>query len=455
MRAVIALLAYLVYLTLGTYAVPGLRMELGTWALPYAVPLVAGLAVFGFLEFLVRPRGGTQAERMLAKWTWVYLCATLLSLMAAIKVDTELTVKCLLMASFPLAATLARPGAVLCRRCVVLLGVSSLAVLMYGVYGYVTWSVGDPLQHTLGYLGVTYMQSTRNGDSLYFQTLLWIALGGAMWYRGRPWLRVTLFVVVLGSVVAATLSFSRGAWIAVALTPLILYVVVRKPSGGRRSAALVAICLCAAVLLGGSFFSETMQERVRQRASTLTAISLGGGNSNAARVEIVEAVLPIIVQHPLFGVGYANLRYYFPQRVGLYINHAENTYLQAFAEQGLIALVSFVGLLAWTIKGLLRLISVGEKRREWAAMVLLALVIDFYVFSVFNDVLDNMWFWSVMALAAMYICAPSRSPVAIAPGRPAGPDRMPLRSDVLWGPIARSSTSRVNQPSLSSLNNGF
>jgi len=434
-RPLIAAFAYLLYLTLGTYAVPAMRVGVGTWVVPYAVPLAAMLAVLGLFAFLARGGGQTKTERMLTIWISLYLGATVLSLPAALVVDPELATKTLLMASFPLVLTLSRPGEALCRRCIWLLGMSSLAVALYGVYGYVTGSIGTPSQHAYGYLGVTYTDSTRNGDSLYFQTFLWVALGAATSYRKRTWLRVILFAGALGAVVAVILTLSRGAWVAVALTPAVVLVGTWNSWRGRmRSVVLVAICLGAAAAISMSF-SETARELVSLRVNTLTTMSRLGGNSNTSRVNIITAVLPIIAQHPLLGVGYGNLRYYFPQNLGMNINHAENAYLQAFAEQGVVGFIAFAGLLAWTIKKLLRLVSASGRRQDWAAMVLLAMVVDFAVFSLFNNVLDNMWFWSVMALAALYVC--SSRPATMAPRR------VSLRG-VAAG-RARRSPSRLNQ----------
>jgi O-antigen ligase len=415
----IAAIAYLLFLTLGTYAVPEWRLSVGATAVPYAVALAAALAALGLVESAARRRRLLNAVRALAKWTALYVCATLISLVGCVAVDAELTVKAVLMAGFPLLAAVAHPSAVRCRRCILLLGVSSLAVLIYGVYGYITGAIGDPEQHRFGYLGVTYLASTRNGDSLYFQTLLWIALAAAVLYPSRRWLRFLLFVAALGAALGVILTQSRGAWIAVAVTGLVLQLRFRRFRLRVWNIVVSTVCLCIAVVYAAFFSPEETMLLLNRRVATMATTTADYGNSNGTRLVIARGAFDIIAEHPIFGVGYANMRYFLPARVGLSINHAENTYLQVLAEQGSLGLGSFLGLLVWVIRGLLRLVSREERRFAWAAVALLALVVDFAVFAMFNNVLDNMWFWSIMALAAIYVCAPR--------GRTAGARQLPLR----------------------------
>lgn len=150
---------YVLFLTVGTYAVPELRVA----EVPYTVPIAVVLA--GIECILSRP---FHLRPWLVIPTAIYTLAVVFSSLLAKHPDWPLTFKYVAFALIPLAVCSAARDAATVRGCLVCLTISALGVFLYGVYGYFTGAVGNPNEHEFGYFGVTYMPPTRNGDLLYF-----------------------------------------------------------------------------------------------------------------------------------------------------------------------------------------------------------------------------------------------------------------------------------------------
>jgi O-antigen ligase len=145
------------------------------------------------------------------------------------------------------------------------------------------------------------------------------------------------------------LSVSRGAMVALVLG--VFYV------GLKTSRALTLVLF--AVLLTSPFWAP---DYVKERMLG-TQIEVEGTDeaelegSAQTRVDTWRAILTLVTEHPVDGVGFAGLEYVLPQTgeaMGLEVkDSAHNTYLRFLGEMGIFGLMLFLALLwkCWRLAG--------------------------------------------------------------------------------------------------------
>jgi O-antigen ligase len=134
--------------------------------------------------------------------------------------------------------------------------------------------------------------------------------------------------------VGLLVSQSRGPWIAAAVMVILICLWHRKFTFYKRLALIylpIALCFLAPSL--------------RERASTITD---KGYHSNSERLEMWQAGIRMVRDHPLLGVGPGTMnqvspRYQLPARrlLGPW-GHLHNTYVHVAAERGLLGLAAFL-----------------------------------------------------------------------------------------------------------------
>ncbi|UCH24910.1 MAG: O-antigen ligase family protein [Trueperaceae bacterium] len=193
-----------------------------------------------------------------------------------------------------------------------------------------------------------------------------VVLGAALMIQ-RGIFKVLLILLTLLSYANAGLTFSNAGWgsLGLATVLLLLWWWGRGPNGTRRSrSAVVGSLLLVGVLAVGAFvqFSPRLHGTLSQRLVQLlgerdengTLIGEGLGRFGD-RLTIARVTLPIIEEHPWFGVGPGNFIYAvtefrlettkthrYASVTHRFVNYAHNDYLQIASEEGIFALVAFV-----------------------------------------------------------------------------------------------------------------
>jgi hypothetical protein len=421
----------LAFLMLGTYAVPGLRV--GTeLALPYAVLLLAATAPLVLADRVLGGEADGNAIPAWLVWAWLGFAYSLaLSFGTATKVDPGRILKAAAMMGGPVLLVWAAPEARYIKASVVLLGATSLAVFAYGVYGFVTGTTGDPIQHTFGYLGVTYEEATRNGDVMYFQTAFWILAAKFLWGSRAPasWLWGALAGVVA---IGIGLTLSRGAWISTSLA-LIVVVWASGLLKTRRVALPMAAGLTAALFLAATGiwdpFGAALEgrvgrsegpvaeavQRLRSRMATIGTMSEAGGNSNKQRMQLITRAADLAWAHPL-GIGIGNTRLYIHD-IGLEsgLNHVENDYAQLLLEQSAIGAASMLTMLLGFLALGYRRLRGSQRSDGWVGWALWGLMLDWLVYGMFNIMHESTWFWMILGLALTWAVTDRAPRARVAP----------------------------------------
>jgi len=152
-------------------------------------------------------------------------------------------------------------------------------------------------------------------------------------------------LLLLGTVVAGTyatlLSVSRGALLALAAS--LLFVAL-------RSSRILTFILLAAMLSSPFWMPSYVMERLSgTEVESATGDEAGLEGSAQIRVDTWHAILSVVAEHPLDGVGFTGLGYVLPETgetLGLEVkDSAHNTYLRFLGEMGIFGLALFVWLL--------------------------------------------------------------------------------------------------------------
>ncbi|TDT40937.1 O-antigen ligase [Streptomyces sp. BK208] len=266
------------------------------------------------------------------------------------------------------------------RADVTLLAWSTTALAVWqgavGVHQYVTGTgasyQGEPIR-AVGTFGPQDVMGMATVVSLGLVCALGLALG-----RGPARRRLLAAGCVLALLLPLALSFSRGAWIATAVTCAVQLLL----AGVRRALAVAAAVVAAAVVLVGGFGVGTAM--LQERLGSITRVADAPDQSVTDRYTMWAAAAGMWRERPLTGVGLKGFPEHRDTHASLALSSGSETdgagagyrrqpllsphnmYLLVLAEQGLIGLTALAGswlaLLVLGLRGLRR-----ARRAEGAA----------------------------------------------------------------------------------------
>lgn len=218
----------------------------------------------------------------------------------------------------------------------------------------------------------------------------------AMWMASayRPYRLALTAVIVVGTVPLA-LSLSRGAWVALAIAVLAMYLLslIRRFISlyGFAIQMLVLACIVAA---GGILLSEQIQERAAE-------------DTLSVRAYLNEIALSMTESEPLVGIGLntfvetmrdydrRNVYAYFPEPV-------HNIFLLTMAETGIVGLGLFLSSIVFALRSAWEVIRHAEPEHAVATIGLVGALIALMVSNLSDvhlrtDVLYALW-WVFIGL---------------------------------------------------------
>lgn len=216
------------------------------------------------------------------------------------------------------------------------------------------------------------------------------------WAEARDVPQRWLLLAALGlAVVAAVLTFSRGAFVELAVVSA-LYVLWRRSPRTVVCAAVVAV---AALVLAPAALYERL---ATGEGAGLDAISAGRVNG------LWLPLLPDVLRHPLFGNGVGSILWSEAMRRGqtLMVTHPHNAYLQALLDMGLIGTILLCAYFVHVWQGLRELGK--DPRREpalrgffqGAAAALLGMLVSDFTDSSLVPRPEQAFLW--LAIGLMY-----------------------------------------------------
>jgi putative inorganic carbon (HCO3(-)) transporter len=183
--------------------------------------------------------------------------------------------------------------------------------------------------------------SQPNSTGAFFSLLIVPAIALIAMPVSRRLKRFAVVAAALG-IIALVLTFSRGGWIAFALSSTFFIAVGLKRGwiSARIPIASAIVLVLLLVPLGG------------QIATRITGSDNGAA---AGRMPLIHLAVSVIGDHPVLGVGANNLAVAFPKYAGPkysgdWIYTVHNKYLLVWAESGIGALLAFLWFLFATIR---------------------------------------------------------------------------------------------------------
>jgi O-antigen ligase len=213
---------------------------------------------------------------------------------------------------------------------------------------------------------------------------------GKEWFR-RRWLYRLALLPLAGALV---LSFSRGAWLATALAIMVIIIVARSRKG------LIIFGVGALALLAALPFV---------RLERITSLFNFVSGSNNTRLNVWQASLEMIRDHPVTGIGLDQflykyqLEYVKPEAwLERFTSHPHNLILDFWLRLGIIGPIVIIWLLAiffrTALSGLmLKSVTPEGLVRKTLALGLIGSMVDFAA----HGLVDNSYF--VVDLAAIFL----------------------------------------------------
>jgi O-antigen ligase len=302
-------------------------------ALPWSIaPMSIALGICASLTLAVWARTPSRWPRTPVAWpTVAWLAALLLSAWFAL--DRAASLPRLSKGLFPLLVPLAATHARLPRhgrRALAVLLVSATLAALFGLVLYAARGAAWPAR-AHGAVG-HYM--TFGGQLLLFVSL---GVGVLVLARGRAWRLGALATALAGSVALAA-TYTRSAWVGLAVSLAVLLALARP----RWLPALAAALALALVLAPASY-----------RARAWSAFD-PHNPTNLERTYMWQGGLRMFRDHPLTGVGLEDLkpiyRRYRPPAAHELPGHLHSVYVQIAASMGVVGLAAF----AWLYGSLFR-----------------------------------------------------------------------------------------------------
>ncbi|MDD7362572.1 MAG: O-antigen ligase family protein [Peptoniphilus sp.] len=154
-------------------------------------------------------------------------------------------------------------------------------------------------------------------------------LVGVFWTTKRDSVRLTFIAMFLINLLALFMTMSRGGWLGLAVAAFVFLFIVRK------ELLLLAIPISGVVI-------AALPQTIISRFMTIFNLR---DTSTSYRFKIWEVTGKVIHDHFLIGLGLGHLpfKYTFERYIRtMPIYHAHNTFIQIFAEIGLVGFILFL-----------------------------------------------------------------------------------------------------------------
>ena len=243
-----------------------------------------------------------------------------------------------------------------------------------------------------------------NAFAQVLMLLLPLTLALAVCSRRRVSRLAALAALALGTA-ALGMTYSRSAWIGAACA-MVVMVFLWRP---RLLPGFLILCILAAPLLPSTIWNRIL------------TIFNPADTSTTSRIPLFKAGLEVVRRRPLIGAGLGSAAVQRYVKLLLLYNarspfvHSHNTYLQIWAEMGLLGAASFLGSILWGVKRAARAVrrrSGGAAARAVTCAACAALCgalvcgLADYLWS-YPRVMCMFWFVFALALGGAKLCTES------------------------------------------------
>ena len=182
----------------------------------------------------------------------------------------------------------------------------------------------------------TFGDPNHFGTYMSLMTVIGVALRRTQWQGGEWRQAIAVGAVCIGAVSVIAASYSRTAWLALAVALGILLALVARAAAARTLGPVTPRRMLV-VGLAGVLCLAPLAPRVVDRLYPATATTR---DSNSTHAHTSEVALESLRDNPLFGIGQGDLGTKLGQ--GVRTSGAHSSYLTFGAELGLLGLITLV-----------------------------------------------------------------------------------------------------------------
>ncbi len=278
--------------------------------------------------------------------------------------------------------------------CLLGLYLSSILIFTYGLYGFLTWNIGDPIQHTFGYFGITYLKSSRNGDLVYLIPGLFLSYIFMVNLKNKiiKLINAFLFLLFFFSIIA---NQSRGGFIVIIFS--FFYLFFNKKKYLDKLSLYIKffffICMTFSVFIFLTYFDENSIQIISERFLTIFSTndnSVSTYNSNSDRIDILIFSLKVFFNN-ILGIGYTGLS----EITNGSLFHAENAFVSILVYYGFIGLFLFL----FTLYCVKKIITGNSNSSN--KLIIILIFYFLLIYSLFNLMIDMLPFWLLLGVTSI------------------------------------------------------
>lgn len=374
---------FLIFFSLTSYAIPELRI----FGIP--IPFIILIILLPFLLI------DNKKNNKLLYFNFLFILYILLSLIVNIisKSDLDYTLRQFLypLSTLVIANFLKEK---FLNTCLLGLYLSSILIFSYGLYGFLTWNIGDPIQHTFGYFGITYLESTRNGDLVYLIPGLFLSYIFMVNFNNKIFklVNAVLFILFFFSIIA---NQSRGGFVVIIFS--FFYLLLNKKKYLANLALYIKLFFLTFIafsfFLFFTYFDQNSIQIISERFLTIFSTNdntVSTYNSNSDRIDILIFSIKIFFTN-IFGIGITGLS----EITNGNLFHAENAFVSILVYYGFIGLFLFLSTLYRVQK------IINDNINSFNKIVIILLFYFLLIYSLFNLMIDMLPFWLLLGLTTI------------------------------------------------------
>ncbi len=296
------------------------------------------------------------------------------------------------------------------KRLVIVLHISAALICAYGIMQLFGWDFLSWAQSSMSRIFSSFGQPNFFGH--YIAVMIPISLYGFFQIAKRWYTKLFYALLLAAEIVCLIFTYSRSAWIALALALGLSAVLVLWKKNKKKTAAAIVIVAVASIIalllppVRSALLTHSDYVNLKFSSRLVSILDFNNG-SNAIRLKYWKAALNAFSEATperyLFGFGpdvqssvYVDqyqIDWGYYERLNSYPDRAHNGLLDLLLQFGIVGAAAFFALVWFSIRGLFKVLDKQGGEEFWLAAAFVAALIAYAA--------NNMFSFSLTAMAMM------------------------------------------------------